>query len=72
METIGSAERSTDVYEMRETFRSISGGQYAQLLYQLFGQERVEKELDEFLKFDFFPRSGGGIGLQRLMSALPD
>jgi len=72
METIGSAERSTDVYEMRETFHTISGGQYAQLLYHLFGKERVEKELEEFLDFDFFPRSGGGIGLQRLMSALPD
>jgi aspartyl/asparaginyl-tRNA synthetase len=33
-------------------------------------KERVEAELDEFLNFDFFPRSGGGIGMQRLMSAL--
>ena len=70
METIGSAERSTDKEQMRETFHSISDGQYAELLYQLFGKERVEKELDEFLEFDFFPRSGGGIGMQRLMTAL--
>ena len=55
---------------MRETFHSISDGQYAELLNQLFGKERVEKELDEFLEFDFFPRSGGGIGMQRLMTAL--
>ena len=70
METIGSAERSTNKEQMRETFHSISDGQYAELLYKLFGKERVEKELDEFLEFDFFPRSGGGIGMQRLMTAL--
>ena len=69
-ETIGSAERSTDKKQMRDTFHTISNGEYAGLLYKLFGKERVEKELDEFLEFDFFPRSGGGIGLQRLMSAL--
>ena len=55
---------------MRETFHTISDGQYAELLYKLFGKERVEKELEEFLNFDFFPRSGGGIGMQRLMTAL--
>ena len=70
METIGSAERSTDKDQMRDTFHTISDGGYAQLLYDKFGKERVEKELDEFLSFDFFPRSGGGIGMQRLMSAL--
>ena len=70
METIGSAERSTDKEQMRDTFHTISDGQYAELLYKLFGKERVEKELDEFLEFDFFPRSGGGIGMQRLMTAL--
>ena len=70
METIGSAERSTDKEQMRETFHTISDGQYAELLYKLFGKERVEKELDQFLSFDFFPRSGGGIGMQRLMQAL--
>ena len=70
METIGSAERSTDKEQMRDTFYTISDGQYAQLIINLFGKERVEKELEEFLSFDFFPRSGGGIGLQRLMSAL--
>ena len=70
METIGSAERSTDKEQMRDTFHTISNGEYAELLYKLFGKERVEAELEEFLEFDFFPRSGGGIGMQRLMSAL--
>ena len=69
-ETIGSAERSTDKKQMRDTFYTISDGQYAQLIIDLFGKERVEKELEEFLSFDFFPRSGGGIGMQRLMQAL--
>ena len=72
METIGSAERSTDKEMMRHTFNTISDGEYANLLYKLFGKERVEKELDEFLEFDFFPRSGGGIGVTRIMQAIPD
>lgn len=70
METIGSAERSSDKDDMRTRFHSISGGEYAALLYRLFGKERVQKELDEFLSLTFFPRYGGGIGLTRLMRAL--
>ena len=70
METIGSAERSADTDEMREQFHTISDGEYANLLYELFGHERVEKELEEFLSNDFFPRFGGGIGVTRLLSAL--
>ena len=70
METIGSAERSADPIEMREQFHTISDGEYASLLYELFGEERVEKELEEFLSHDFFPRFGGGIGLTRVISAM--
>lgn len=70
METIGSAERADDVDEMREQFHTISNGKYAQLLYNLFGKERVLKELDEFLQFDFIPRFGGGIGVTRMISAM--
>ena len=69
-ETIGSAERSTDKDQMRDTFYTISDGGYAQLIIDKFGKERVEKELEDFLSFDFFPRSGGGIGVTRLISAL--
>ena len=69
-ETIGSAERSSDVAAMREQFHSISDGKYADKLYSLFGKERVEHELNEFLGLSFFPRSGGGIGLTRLIDAL--
>ena len=70
METIGSAERSTNIDEMQDMFHTISDGGYAQLLYDLFGEERVEKELDEFLELDFFPRVGGGIGVTRLIQAM--
>lgn len=70
METIGSAERADDVDEMREQFHTISNGEYANLLYKLFGKERVLKELDEFLAHDFIPRFGGGIGVTRMISAM--
>ena len=70
METIGSAERAHDVDEMREQFHTISNGEYAQLLYNLFDKKRVLKELDEFLQFDFIPRFGGGIGVTRMISAM--
>lgn len=70
METIGSAERATDKEQMRDMFHNISDGGYAGKLYDLFGQERVNAELDEFLNFDFFPRSGGGIGVTRMISAM--
>jgi aspartyl/asparaginyl-tRNA synthetase len=70
METIGSAERSCDVDMMRDTFHSITDGAYSKLLFELFGKERVEAELEKFLEFDFFQRVGGGIGITRMIPAL--
>ena len=70
METIGSAERSCDVEDMLNRFKTISDGGYAQILYDKFGQERVDGELNEFLKHDFIVRSGGGIGVTRLISSM--
>lgn len=70
METIGSAERSCDVEMMRDTFHTITDGAYSNLLFELFGKDRVVAELEEFLKFDFFPRVGGGIGMTRMIAAL--
>jgi aspartyl/asparaginyl-tRNA synthetase len=69
-ETIGSAERSTSPEEMKKEFYTISEGKYAGLLFDLFGRERVEKELNEFLSLAFFPRVGGGIGMTRMISAM--
>ena len=68
-ETIGSAERSCDVEKMREMFYTIEDGKYAEKLFELFGKERVESELEIFLNYDFFPRFGGGIGMTRLARA---
>ena len=69
-ETIGSAERSCDAKEMREQFYSISDGQYAKLLFNHFGKDRVEKELEEYLELDMFPRFGAGIGMTRMARAI--
>ena len=68
-ETIGSAERSCDVEKMREMFYTIEDGKYSEKLFELFGRERVEAELELFLAYDFFPRFGGGIGMTRLARA---
>lgn len=70
METIGSAERSCNIEEMRNDFHTISDGGYARILFDKFGQERVMKELDEYLSLDMFPRFGGGIGVTRLAHAM--
>lgn len=69
-ETIGSAQRSSNVDEMKHEFYTISNGKYAQKLFDLFGKDRVEKELHEFLDLPFIPRSGGGIGVTRLIAAM--
>jgi hypothetical protein len=43
---------------------------YADILYRLFGKERVDRELDEYLSLNFFPRFGAGIGVNRMIRAL--
>jgi aspartyl/asparaginyl-tRNA synthetase len=68
-ETIGSAERSCDPVSMKEMFYTIEEGNYSKKLFELFGKERVEKELEEFLSLEFFPRFGWGCGLTRLARA---
>lgn len=70
METIGSAERSCDKDVMRHRFKTISGGKYAKLLYSQFGRDRVEREMEEFLSHNFITRSGGGIGMTRLIRSM--
>lgn len=70
METIGSAERSCDVDDMRQCFATISNGEYAEILYSKFGKDRVNDEFNRFLQHDFIVRSGGGIGITRLISSM--
>jgi hypothetical protein len=69
MEIIGSSERSTDANEMREMFHTVSNGEYCKKLYDEFTEERVEKELEEYLSLPFKQRSGMGIGMTRLVYA---
>lgn len=69
METIGSSCRSNDPNDMRNLFRTASGGAYSKYLYDMFGEERINKELEEYLSNKFFTRSGMGIGLARLVYA---
>jgi aspartyl/asparaginyl-tRNA synthetase len=68
-ETIGSAERSCDIEEMRKNFYTIEDGKYSEKLFELFGKDRVERELENFFTHKFFPRFGGGIGMTRLARA---
>ena len=68
-ETIGSAERSCDVEKMKEMFYTIENGGYCNKLFELFGKERVEAELEQFLAMEFFERFGGGIGMTRMARA---
>ena len=69
-ETIGSAERETDRATMLNRFKTIMGGAYKDKMYELFGEERTMDEMKDFLNFDFFPRSGGGIGVTRLIRSM--
>ncbi|MBI2048373.1 MAG: transposase [Parcubacteria group bacterium] len=75
VETIGSAERSKDPQEMWRYFHTISGGKYAAKLFELFGEKEILAELNYFLDGKNYPRghitrSGGGIGVNRLIRAL--
>lgn len=73
METIGSAERSCDVEQMEHDFHTISNGMYAKTLYNKIDKESVTNELGEFLSTPTISktvRSGGGIGLTRLIKGM--
>jgi aspartyl/asparaginyl-tRNA synthetase len=69
-ETFGSAERSIDIEQMRNNFYTISNGMYAKLLFDQFGKERVEHELDDYLSLNMKQRWGFGMGCGRLLRAL--
>ena len=69
-ETIGSAERETNREIMLDRFKTIMNGGYKEKMYELFGEERTMDEMEDFLKFNFFKRSGGGIGVTRLIRSM--
>ena len=45
-------------------------GGYKDKLYELFGKERTDTEMEDYLNFDFFARCGGGIGMTRLIRSM--
>ena len=45
-------------------------GGYKNKLYELFGEERTQKEMDDYLEFNFMKRCGGGIGMTRLIRSM--
>ena len=69
-ETIGSAERETNKDMMLQQFNTIMDGAYKDKMFELFGEERTMAEMSDFLNFEFFPRSGGGIGVTRLIRSM--
>lgn len=69
-ETIGSAEREVDRDIMLERFSTISDGKYREKIVDLFGESRTMEEMNDYLNFDFFERSGGGIGMTRLIRSM--
>jgi len=69
-ETLGSAERSCNVNQMKAMFNDLEDGEYKNKLYEKFGKERVDREVDEYLQYDMFPRFGGGCGMTRLIRGL--
>ena len=69
-ETIGSAERETNKQIMLDRFTTISEGKYKEKIVSLFGEQRTMAEMKDYLDFDFFKRSGGGIGVTRLIRSM--
>lgn len=70
MESIGSAERSCDVAEMRNFFNSVENGEYAHYLFEALGKERVLNELEKYLALPMTPRYGAGVGIHRTLRAM--
>lgn len=70
VETIGSAERSTDPIEMRRAFYQLNEGKFAKHLHHKFGKDRVDTELNQFLSLKMIPRMGFGCGVNRLIRAI--
>lgn len=69
-ETFGTAERSCDIKQMKNSFLTISDGEYSKLLFDEYGKDRVLNELDEYLSLPMIPRWGFGMGIDRLLRAM--
>ena len=67
---ICSAEREENKEMMKTRFETIMDGKYKEKLYELFGEERTNKELEDYLNLNFFERIGGGIEVTRLIRSM--
>jgi len=65
-----TAEREDDKEMMKTRFETIMDGKYKEKLYELFGEERTNKELEDYLNLNFIERIGGGIGVTRLIRSM--
>lgn len=68
--TISSAEKEDDKDTMKRRFKTIMNGKYKEKLYELFGEERTNKELEYYLNHDFFERIGGCIDITTLIRSM--
>lgn len=77
-DTFVSAQRDTDPVVMRERFNTMSQGNYKEKIFErfgnglhgLFGQESIEKDIDDFFNLNMIERSGGSIDIMRLISSM--
>ena len=70
-ETIGSAQRESDPEVMLDRFKNICEGAYADKLLSEFDAERImDIEMKDYLDLPFVTRSGGGIGVTRLIQSM--
>jgi hypothetical protein len=51
-------------------FYTISNGEYSSQLFALFGESRVEGELEDFFNLKMIQRWGFGLGMTRLERAM--
>ena len=65
-------EKETDKEKLLANFYSMDNFNYANLLIQNFGKERVTKELDSYLEMTFFPRKTGSIKLPELIKSITE
>ena len=70
---VHDSEEEEAVLEVIKNHKTIMGDNvklFEKKVSDLFGKERVEHELFEFLTHDFKPRFGGGIGMTRLIAGM--
>lgn len=69
-ESAGTAVRSCDPIEMKKNIKLQDSGNYLNTMYDLFGKDRVDNEIDEYTDYKFVPRCGGGLGMSRIIRGL--